>query len=86
MTTIQVTSETSSSEDFESSIRAISTGLQLCTGNQGLINVRAAEGGFIDCAKILIDNNADIDALNFQGQTPFHVVSLSMIILKAAET
>lgn len=35
---------------------------------------RAAEVGSIECAKILLEYNADIDALNFTGQTPFHVV------------
>lgn len=49
---------------------------QPCTGKlaKGLFT-RAAEGGYIDCAKILLDSNADIDALNFSGQTPLHVVS-----------
>ena len=35
---------------------------------------RAAEVGSIDCAKILLEYNADVDALNFSGQTAFHVV------------
>jgi hypothetical protein len=35
---------------------------------------RAAEVGSIDCAKVLLEYNADIDALNFTGQTAFHVV------------
>lgn len=36
---------------------------------------RAAEVGTIECAKILLDNSADIDALNYTGQTAFHVVT-----------
>jgi hypothetical protein len=28
---------------------------------------RAAENGSIECAKIILEYNADIDALNFQG-------------------
>jgi hypothetical protein len=30
-------------------------------------NFRAAEVGSIECAKILLEYNADIDALNFMG-------------------
>ena len=37
---------------------------------------RAAEVGSIECAKVLLEYNADIDALNFSGQTAFHVVFL----------
>lgn len=36
---------------------------------------RAAENGSIECAKIILEYNADIDALNFQGQTSFHVAA-----------
>jgi ankyrin repeat protein len=35
---------------------------------------RAAESGNIECAKILLEYNADIDALNFNGHTAFHMV------------
>ena len=38
------------------------------------LGTRAAENGSIECAKIILEYNADIDALNFQGQTSFHVV------------
>jgi len=40
---------------------------QLCTGkeNMYLLFSRAAENGSIECAKIILDYNADIDALNF---------------------
>eukprot|EP00347_Sterkiella_histriomuscorum_P017096 403350684 len=34
---------------------------------------RAAESCAIECAKVLLEKNADIDALNSMGQTPFHV-------------
>ena len=48
---------------------------------------RAAENGSIECAKIILEYNADIDALNFQGQTAFHVVrnDLRSTFVKAAE-
>jgi hypothetical protein len=52
------------------------------------IVTRAAENGSIDCAKIILEYNADIDALNFQGQTSFHVVILYYLrstFVKAAE-
>jgi ankyrin repeat protein len=51
----------------------------LSTGIFGLSEdyiFRAAEVGSIECAKILLDSNADIDALNFSGHTALHVVSL----------
>lgn len=47
--------------------------LPLCTGNalqigRRLIFIyRAAEIGSIECAKILLEYNADIDAVNFLG-------------------
>jgi hypothetical protein len=40
---------------------------QLCIGNP-IIYIkyfRAAENGSIECAKIILEYNADIDALNF---------------------
>ncbi len=40
------------------------------------LTFRAAEVGSLDCAKILLEYNADIDATNFTGQTAFHVVTL----------
>ena len=43
-------------------------GEQLFTGNNTfIINIlfRAAEVGSVECAKILLEYNADIDALNF---------------------
>lgn len=36
---------------------------------------RAAEIGAIDCAQILIDNNADPNATDFNGETPFHTAA-----------
>ena len=40
------------------------------------MNCRAAENGNIECARILLEYNADVDALNFNSQTAFHVVWL----------
>mmetsp|Transcript_22575 Transcript_22575/g.21752 ORF Transcript_22575/g.21752 Transcript_22575/m.21752 type:complete len:103 (+) Transcript_22575:193-501(+) len=34
---------------------------------------RAAEIGSIEIGKILLEHNADIDALNFSGHTSFHI-------------
>ena len=45
-----------------------------------LTKTRAAEVASIECAKILLEYNADIDALNFSGQTAFHIVSFLYII------
>lgn len=56
---------------------------QPCTGKSSLFlhqSHRAAENGSIICAKILLEYNADIDAVNFQGQTAFHVVSLKQML------
>lgn len=41
----------------------------------------------MECGKILLDFNADIDALNYSGYTSFHVVSNKTLVitLKAAE-
>lgn len=39
--------------------------------------IRAAEVGDIEMVEILLDHDADIDALNYLKQTPFHVVSPS---------
>lgn len=36
---------------------------------------RASEINSIDCARILIEQNADINALDFRGQTSFHSAS-----------
>ena len=38
---------------------------------------RAAEIGSISCAKVLLEFNADIDAKNLAGETPFHVAALN---------
>lgn len=38
---------------------------------------RAAEVGSIICAEILLSYDAKINALNFAGQTPFHIASLN---------
>jgi ankyrin repeat protein len=38
---------------------------------------RAAEVGSIICAEILLCYKANIDALNYAGQTPFHIASLN---------
>ena len=38
---------------------------------------RAAEVGSITCAEILISYEANINALNHAGQTPFHIASLN---------
>ncbi|CDW78730.1 UNKNOWN [Stylonychia lemnae] len=45
------------------------TNLMLMVGH----HFTAAETCAIDCAKILLEHNADIDAQNFSGQTSFHV-------------
>ena len=67
-------------EAFEFSTRVTQTVEQPFTGknHSGSLPLfrRAAEVSSIECAKILLDYNADIDALNFQGQTAFHVVFL----------
>ena len=67
-----------SREAFEYSTRVTQTVEQPFTGNNRSASLtlfnRAAEVSSIECAKILLDYNADIDALNFQGQTAFHVV------------
>ena len=36
---------------------------------------RAAEVGDLEIAEILLDHDADIDALNYMKQTPFHVAA-----------
>lgn len=38
------------------------------------LTLRAAEIGDIEIAEMLLDHDADIDAPNFQMQTPFHIV------------
>ena len=38
---------------------------------------RAAEIGSIRCAEILLKFNVDVDAENFQGQTPYHVAGIN---------
>jgi len=38
---------------------------------------RAAEVGSIICAEILLQYETNINALNFAGQTPFHIASLN---------
>ena len=46
--------------------KALSTEAQLYIGKlYDFYNLRAAENGSIECAKIILDYNADIDALNF---------------------
>lgn len=57
-------------------IKAPSMEAQPYTGKSIFLKLgtRAAENGSIECAKIILEYNADIDALNFQGQTSFHVV------------
>jgi ankyrin repeat protein len=36
---------------------------------------RAAEVNSLECAQILIEQNADIDATNFRGETALHVAA-----------
>ena len=36
---------------------------------------RAAEIGSMDCANILMENNADPNATDFNGETPFHTAA-----------
>ena len=38
---------------------------------------RAAEVGSIDCANVLIEYKADINAINHSGHTPFHIAALN---------
>ena len=38
------------------------------------LNNRAAEAGDIEIAEILLDHDADIEALNYKKQTAFHIV------------
>jgi ankyrin repeat protein len=38
-------------------------------------NCRAAEVGDLEITQILLDHDADIDALNYMKQTPFHVAA-----------
>ena len=37
---------------------------------------RAAEIGSLECADILLENNADPNATDFNGETPFHTAAL----------
>ena len=37
---------------------------------------RAAEIGALECAQILIDNNADPNATDFNGETSFHTAAI----------
>ena len=37
---------------------------------------RAAEIDSLECARILIEQNADVDALDFSGRTSYHVASI----------
>ncbi len=53
-------------EACECSTKAPLMEVQLFIGMRIIfINLRAAENGSIDCAKIILEYNADIDALNF---------------------
>ena len=36
---------------------------------------RAAEVGALDCAEILMENNADPNATDFNGETAFHTAA-----------
>ena len=38
---------------------------------------RAAETGSQACAEVLLEYNADLDANNYSGQTPFHVAGVN---------
>jgi len=54
---------------------------QRCIGkDRRNLYCRAAEISSIECAKILLEYNADIDALNFSGHTALHTVSFFYFI------
>lgn len=38
---------------------------------------RAAEIGAIECAKVLLEYNNDVNDRNYQAHTPFHVAALN---------